>query len=101
MKQYPLKFKLTKNGISWGQSEVTLNTDIYFYYFEIHKFTKEDRKNLMDSVKKYGDLQMSFGFPLFGLYKVFHDDIHAVLNLYFVSICWSTQWTTIPKDYWK
>lgn len=32
MKQYPWKFKLKWDGIEWWQSEVTLDTDTYFYY---------------------------------------------------------------------
>jgi hypothetical protein len=100
MKQYPLKFELSRNGIEWYQTEKTLGSDRYFHYFKIFKFTEEDRKNL----KEFGDdkhFKIIFGNSVFGLMKFWHDCPHVVLNLYFITICWSTQWTRLPKNYWR
>lgn len=97
MKQYPWKFKFVKWGIEWYQTEKTIGTDHYFYYFYIHTMNKKMR----DAWRKKPYGQRIFGSDLFGLHKHWYDCPHAQLNLYFIVLSWSTHWTTIPKNYWK
>ena len=99
MKQYPYRFKLSKWQLEWGQSEVTVGTDHYFYYFMVSRMTKANRA-AWRKVPLEGFCKV-LGTNLVGLQKMWHDSPHAVLNLYFIQISWSTPWTTIPKDYWK
>lgn len=101
MKQYPWKFKLSRNGIEWYQTESTLGTNKYFHYFNIYRFTKQDRQNMINYDGDDKWFRSIFGTRNIGLIKFWYDCPHAVLNLYFVTICWSTPWTTIPEDYWK
>lgn len=78
MKQYPWKFKLKWDGIEWWQSEVTLDTDTYFYYVYWWNFLeKEDRY---------------FGFDYF-----YYDGPHRNFGLWFFNISWSTPWTKFKK----
>ncbi len=82
MKQYPWKFKLERDGIEWWQSDVTLGTDHYFYYFKwdwISKTGREARKKLK--------------WKTFGINRFWHDGPHAQLDLYFFCFYWSTPWT--------
>ncbi len=99
MKQYPWKFKLCWDGIEWYQTEKTLGSDHYFYYFKVDWIDKETR----DAWRKralewppYG--KTIFGTPTIGLHKFWYDGPHAQLNLYWIVFYWSTQWTTMPKD---
>jgi hypothetical protein len=97
MKQYPWKFKLRSNGIEWYQTEKTLGSDHYFYYFKVDWMNKENRDANRESVKDKW-IKIIFGTPTIGLHKFWYDCPHAQLNLYWIVFYWSTQWTTIPKD---
>ena len=100
MKQYPWNFKLCYDGIEWYQTEKTLGSDDYFYYFKFALMNKGTRDALR-KVDSNGYFKKVFGTPCFGLLKFWYDCPHAQLNLYFFTIYWSTQWTNMPKDYWK
>ena len=100
MKLYPWNFKLFWDGIEWGQSDATLGTDNYFYYCKVSWNDAATRAAYRD----YKDdtwFRKLFGWQTFGLHKFWHDGPHAQLNLYYITFYWSTQWTRIPKDYWK
>lgn len=100
MKQYPWHFKLCWDGIEWYQTEEILGTDDYFYYFKVAWMGKETR----DAYRKLAKdkwFNTIFGIPTFGFHKFWHDGPHAQLNLHYIVFYWSTQWTSIPKDYWK
>ena len=86
MKQYPWKFKLGWDGIEWGKSEVTLDSDLYFYYFKWGLIDKEQRE-AMKSLK----------WPLVGISKTWYDGPHAQLSLYFFGFHWSTPWTSYDR----
>ena len=78
--------KLEKNCLYWGRSFFKpefKHCAHDFYYFRIDWMTKEDRKNLEELHIKPIDF-----------YKVWYDQPHAVLNLFFFCFSWSTQWTT-------
>ena len=76
MKQYPWKFKLRWNSIEWGQSEETLRTDYYFYWFDwIEK--KENR--------------------FLGYEYMYYDGPHVALCFWWVCVTWSTPWTKVKK----
>jgi hypothetical protein len=98
MKQYPWKFKLSWDGIEWWQSEVTVGSDNYFYYFHWGWMDKEMRKECSD-FEKDSWFEKSFGFQNFGLHRFWYDCPHAQLNLYFIFFCWSTPWTKPPTKY--
>ena len=100
MKQYPWKFKLCKEGIEWYQTEKTLGTDRYFYYFKVGLMDKEMRKAYVEFSEEDGWMRKIWGWPNFGLHKFWYDCPHAQLNLYWIVFYWSTQWTNMPKDYW-
>lgn len=100
MKQYPWKFKLRKEGIEWWQSEKILGSDRYFYYFKIGLMDK-DMRWAYRQFKEDTHVRKVLGFQTFGLHKFWYDCPHAQLNLYFLTIYWSTPWTTMPKDYWN
>lgn len=87
MKQYPWKFKLTWDGIEWWQSEKTLGTDHYFYYFKWDWINKKGR-----------EARKSVGMKLIGINKVWYDGPHAQLDLYFFCFYWSTPWTKVRKE---
>jgi hypothetical protein len=89
-KQYPWKFKLEWDGIEWWQSEVTLGSDHYFYYFKFDFVNKEQREALR-----------KLKWRQFGLNRFYYDGPHAQFNLYFFVIYWSTPWTKMPEDHWK
>lgn len=100
MKQYPWKFKLDRTGIEWGQSEKTLGSNNYFYYFRWGVMDKEMR----DAYREFKDdtyVRKVFGAQLFGIHKFWYDCPHAQLNLYYMVFYWSTPWTRMPKDYWN
>lgn len=104
-KQYPWKFKIDfKNCmIEWYQTEKTLGTDNYFCYFTVSWMSKKAR-DAWRKDKLFNDgtwMKKIFGSGLVGLHKFWYDCPHAQLNLYFICIAWSTQWTTVPEDYWK
>lgn len=102
-KQYPWKFKLSKWQVEWWQSDVTLGTDHYFYYIRVDRIDQgaRDAWKKIDMQNK-GWVKTIFGYNvLLGYHKFWHDTIHAVLNLQWFSISWSTPWTTVPKDFWK
>ncbi len=99
-KQYPFKFKLDKTGIEWWQSEVTLGSDDYFYYFRWGLMDKEMREALHD-FKDDSWYRVQFGWPTFGLHKFWHDCPHGQLCLHWIVFYWSTPWTNMPKDYWN
>jgi hypothetical protein len=102
VKQYPRKFKLCWNGelgIEWGQSERTLGTNHYFYYFKVGLLDKEMRDAYRE-FKEDSHIRKVFGFQNFGLHKFWYDCPHAQLNLFFIVFYWSTYWTNMPKDYW-
>ena len=98
MKQYPWKFKLSRRGIRWWQSEKTLGTARYFYYFKWGLIDKEMRDAYRE-IDVDQHLVLVFGKPLFGLHKFWYDCPHAQLNLYYFVLYWSTPWTNMPKDY--
>ena len=97
MKQYPWKFKLCWDGIEWYQTEKTLGSDYYLYYFKVDWMNKETRDANRESVKNKW-FKTIFGTPTIGLHKFWYDCPHAQLNLYWIVFYWSTQWTTMPKD---
>jgi hypothetical protein len=97
VKQYPWKFKLNWTGVQWGQSEVTLGSDRYFYYFQ---WGLVDR-NMRAAFRETAHVRKVFGTQLFGIHKFWYDCPHAQLNLYYFVIYWSTPWTNMPNDYWK
>lgn len=100
MKQYPWKFKLFWNGIEWYQTEATLGSNWYAYYFKVDWMDKDMR----DAYREFQDDKWFikvFGWQTFGLHKFWHDCPHAQLNLHFITVYWSTQWTNMPKDYHK
>lgn len=102
VKQYPWKFKLCwkgELGIEWYQTEKTLGSDWYGCYFKVGLVDKEMRQAYRE-FKDDSWMRKVWGFPNFGLHKFWHDCPHAQLNLYFIVFYWSTQWTTMPKDYW-
>lgn len=103
MKQYPWKFKISKGMIEWWQTEKTLNSDWYAHYIMIDFMNKEQREAWRKQV--FGDgkgwMRHILGNNLLGLHKFWYDCPHAQLNLYFIVLSWSTQWTTMPKDYWN
>jgi hypothetical protein len=98
MKQYPWKFKLCWDGIEWYQTEVTLNSDYYFYYFKVDWMNKQNRDNYHEIAKNEKYWKTIFGTPTIGLHKCWYDCPHAQLNLHWIVFYWSTQWTTMPKD---
>lgn len=100
MKQYPWKFKLCREGIEWGQSEKTLGTNRYFYYFKIGLMDKEMR-GAYSEFDNDTYIRKIWGLQTIGLHKFWYDCPHAQLNLYYFVIYWSTPWTNMPKDYWK
>lgn len=97
MKQYPYKFKLHKTGIEWWQSEITLGSNRYFYYFKVG-FINQDMRDAYRELKDNSYVRRVFGTHLFGLHKFWHDCPHAQLNLYCFCCYWSTPWTRMPKD---
>lgn len=102
-KQYPWKFKISKNRIEWWQSEVTLGSDYYFYYILVDSMDKEcrDAWNEEDGTFSKGWMRKIFGGKTVGLHKFWYDGPHAQLNLYWICIGWSTPWTKMPSDYWN
>jgi hypothetical protein len=99
LKQYPWNFKIVREGIEFYQTEKTLGTDHYFYYFKVGRIDKEMR----DALRKSSDdgwFKTVLGWPVFGLHKFWYDCPHAQLNLYWIVFYWSTPWTNMPKDYW-
>ena len=98
MKQYPWKFKIDRTGVAWWQSERTLGSDNYFYYFRWGTIDREMRDAYRDATKD-GYLEKAFGFQLFGLHRFWYDCPHAQLNLYYICFYWSTPWTKPPKKY--
>lgn len=98
MKQYPWKFKLCKDGIEWYQTEKTLGSDHYFYYFKVGLMDAEMR-NAYRKFENDNWLEKVFGWQNFGLHRFWYDCPHAQLNLYYINFYWSTQWTTPPKEY--
>jgi len=97
MKQYPWKFKLARNGIRWWQTEKTLGTNRYFYYFKWGLIDKKMR-NAYREIDVDDYLILIFGKPLIGLHKFWYDCPHAQLNLYYVVLYWSTPWTSMPRN---
>jgi hypothetical protein len=97
MKQYPWKFKLRWGGIEWYQTEKTLGSNHYFYYFKVDWMIKKTR----DAYRKIANdkwFNTIFCIPTIGLHKFWYNGPHAQLNLHFIVFYWSTQWTTTPKD---
>jgi hypothetical protein len=90
MKQYPWKFKLSWDGIQWYQTEATLGTDKYFYYFHWCRMDEETR----DLWRKEPD-----GVGTIGLHRFWYEQPHAQLNLYYINFYWSTPWTKPPEEY--
>lgn len=86
MKQYPYKFKLAWDGIEWWQSDVTLGTDHYFYYFKWDWTSKKGR-----------EARKELKWNLVGINKFWYDGPHAQLDLYFFCFYWSTPWTKVKE----
>ena len=86
MKQYPYKFKLAWDGIEWWQSDITLGTDHYFYYFKRDWTSKKGR-----------EARKKLKWNLVGINKFWHDGPHAQLDLYFFCFYWSTPWTKVKE----
>jgi hypothetical protein len=100
MKDYFRKFKLSWNGIEWGQSSITFGTNRYFYYFKWGFMSKEMRDSFSnDGIESW--MEKVFGWPNFGLYRYWYDCPHAQLNLYYFCFYWSTYWTKPPKSFLK
>lgn len=99
MKHYPWKFKLEQGGIEWHKIQYDDGASTYAYYFMWSLMTKRSRAGWR-KVPLTGFYKI-VGTNLFGLHKLWHDCPHAVLNLYFIQLSWSTRWTTVPKDFWK
>ncbi len=97
MKHYPWKFELTRNGIEWHKIEYEDGGHLYANYFMWTLMNKKMRAAWRE--KPYG--YRVFGNHAIGLHKFWHDTIHAQLNLYWFVLSWSTQWTTVPKDFWE
>lgn len=98
MKQYPYRFKLDWNGIKWWQSEKTIGSDYYFYYFHIGTMNK----NMREAYREFENdpwFEKVFGFQNFGLHRFWYDCPHVQLNLYYICFYWSTPWTNPPKEY--
>ena len=100
MKQYPWKFKLCYRGelgIEWYQTELTLGSDWYAYYFKVGMMNKpiRDAYRRLAAEKWFKNI---FGIPTVGFNKFWHDGPHAQLNLHFVCFYWSTPWTTYSDD---
>ena len=100
VKQYPWKFRFVKEGIEWYQTEKTLGSDWYAYYFKVGLMDKKMRDAYIEFSEEDGWMRKIWGWPNIGLHKFWHDCPHAQLNLYFIVFYWSTQWTNMPKDYW-
>lgn len=98
MKQYPWNFKLVYNGIEWYQTEKTLGSDHYFYYFKVG-LMNEDMRNAYRELETDPWFEKVFGFQTLGLHRFWYDCPHAQLNLYYVCFYWSTQWTKPPQKY--
>ena len=79
MKQYPWKFKLKWDGIEWWQSEVTLNSESYFYYFYWWNWLP----------RKY---------RFWGFDQVYYDGPNNTFGFWFFNISWSTPWTKVRKE---
>lgn len=79
MKQYPYKFKLHWNGIEWWQSEVTLGSDTYFYYFYWFDLIEEKENRFL------------------GYDYMYYDGPHVALGLWWVCMTWSTPWTKVKE----
>ena len=79
MKQYPWKFKLKWSGIEWWQSEKTLGTDHYFYYFY-----------WFDLIEKKENRFLGYEYT-------YYDGPHVALCFWWVCIIWSTPWTKVKK----
>jgi hypothetical protein len=75
IKYYPWKFKLKWNGIEWGKSEKTLNSDNYFYYIYWFDFINnpENRK---------------WGFDY-----TYYDGPHKMFCFWWFCVVWSTPYT--------
>ena len=86
MKQYPYKFKLAWDGIEWWQSEVTLGSDHYFYYFKWALTSAKGR-----------EARKEMKWNLIGINKFWYDGPHAQLDLYFFCFYWSTPWTKVKE----
>jgi len=100
MKQYPWKFKLSREGIEWWQSEKTLGSGSYFYYFKWGMMDNDMREAYKEfESDSWFRSVFSFG-PTIGLHKFWYDCPHVQLTLHFFVIYWSTPWSTVPKDYW-
>lgn len=80
MKQYPWKFKLKWNGIEWWQSEKTLGTDHYFYYFY-----------WFDLIEKKENRFLGYDY-------MYYDGPHVALCFWWVCMTWSTPWTKVRKE---
>jgi hypothetical protein len=98
VKQYYWKFKISPFRIDWGQSEKTLNSGNYFYYFGVDIMDKEMRE-AFDGKEDF--MKLVFGKPKFGLHKFWYDGPHAQLNLYYICFYWSTPWTSYKKEYFE
>lgn len=79
MKQYPCKFKLRWSGIEWGQSEKTLGTGVYFYYFY-----------WFDLIEKKENRFLGYEY-------MYYDGPHVALCFWWVCMTWSTPWTKVRK----
>jgi hypothetical protein len=100
MKDYFRKFKISWNGIEWGQSSITIGTNRYFYYFQWGLTNKEMRKAFIEHEDE-ASFERVFGWSNIGLYRYWYDCPHAQLNLYWICFFWSTHWTKPPKNFFK
>ena len=74
VKQYPFKFKLKWDGIEWWQSEKTLGSNIYFYYFYWWNWLPKEHR-------------------FWGFEQMYYDGSHNLFGFWFCSISWSTPYT--------
>ena len=79
MKQYPFKFKLRWNGIEWWQTEKTLGSDTYFYYF-----------CWFDRIETRENRFLGYDY-------IYYDGPHVALGFWWVCMTWSTPWTKVRK----
>lgn len=79
VKQYPFRFKLRLTGIEWGQSEITLGSKTYFYYFYWWNWVPKELRYL-------------------GFEQIYYDGPHNSFGFWFFNISWSTPLTRVIQD---
>lgn len=78
MKQYPRKFKISFSGIEWWQSEITLNTDAYFFYLYWWNWLPKDLR-------------------FWGFEQMYYDGPHNTFGFWFFNISWTFPNTKVKE----